>query len=294
MRDVCGALLMGLCGLLAACAGASDPLPATLSITQVPTVDTQQAELAGQTPTAVLLTTTVAVAAGEMIQPARQEEESEALSTAEPQTATPAVCSPLAGLPLAWLPEIVSQPFSPPRPGRDDGHPGLDLAFYNWRGYSDIQEWPVQAVLAGRVSLVAEDRPPFGNLVLVETPARLAPPAVVEGLPLAPGQSVYSLYAHLAAPSPLQPGDPIVCGEGLGFVGNTGFSGAAHLHLEIRIGEPGAALPGMGYYDTRTTAEERETYQRWRMSGEFVPIDPLAILLDAAPPADLTAATPDP
>lgn len=194
-------------------------------------------------------------------------------------SANPEVCSPLAGLPRSWLPEIISQPYSAARNGRDDGHPGLDLAFYHWRGHQDIRDWPVQAVLAGRVSLVAEDRPPFGNLVLVESAIEEIPTFLLPRFEPGNGQSVYILYAHLAEPSPLSPGDRLACGDPLGRVGNTGFSGAPHLHLEGRLGPAGAALAPLAYYDTRTTPEEREAYRRWRMSGEFEAFDPLPLLI---------------
>jgi len=46
------------------------------------------------------------------------------------------------------------------------------------------------------------------------------------------------MYAHLAEPSPLQPGDTVRTGQPIGLVGNTGNSSACHLHFEI-WGAPG-------------------------------------------------------
>ncbi len=46
------------------------------------------------------------------------------------------------------------------------------------------------------------------------------------------------MYAHLAEPSLLQPGEPVRTGQPIGLVGNTGNSSACHLHFEI-WGSPG-------------------------------------------------------
>jgi len=46
------------------------------------------------------------------------------------------------------------------------------------------------------------------------------------------------MYAHLAEPSPLQPGDTVRTGQPLGIVGHTGDASACHLHFEI-WGSPG-------------------------------------------------------
>jgi murein DD-endopeptidase MepM/ murein hydrolase activator NlpD len=41
------------------------------------------------------------------------------------------------------------------------------------------------------------------------------------------------MYAHLAEPSPLQPGDTVRTGQPIGIVGDTGDASACHLHFEI-------------------------------------------------------------
>lgn len=46
------------------------------------------------------------------------------------------------------------------------------------------------------------------------------------------------MYAHLAEPSPLQPGDSVRTGQPIGIVGDTGDATACHLHFEI-WGAPG-------------------------------------------------------
>jgi len=41
------------------------------------------------------------------------------------------------------------------------------------------------------------------------------------------------MYAHMAAPSPLKPGDTVRTGQPIGIVGSTGSSTACHLHFEM-------------------------------------------------------------
>ncbi len=56
------------------------------------------------------------------------------------------------------------------------------------------------------------------------------------------GQAVYALYGHLSAIS-VEAGQSVAAGDQIGAVGGTGIaSGGAHLHFEVRIGDP------MGYF----------------------------------------------
>ncbi len=166
----------------------------------------------------------------------------------------------------------------------------------------------MQAVLDGRTVLVLNDRFPYGNAVLVETPLDSLPPAWLDPLdlpsipetpqvrsaltcptPSAPPtwdfekRSLYLLYAHLLEPPALHPGDPVTCGGVIGAIGSSGNALNPHLHLEVRLGPSGARFPGMAHYDTGASPEEMAAYCEWRVSGGFLPIDPLLLFAGEQP-----------
>ncbi|MFZ6031577.1 MAG: M23 family metallopeptidase [Chloroflexota bacterium] len=223
-------------------------------------------------------------------------------ATLPPPLPTPtvfAVSSPLQGIVLEELPGILTQEFIQPRPGQDDGHYGVDYAFYHYGKRDSILGTPILSVLPGSVAAVLVDRPPFGHAVMVET--RLAdlpagwtswldlpplpdPLPVVDRVPCdlssvpellaLPGESIYTLYAHLNLTPTLQMGTTVSAGDVLGEVGNSGYSGNPHLHLETHVGPSGVAFGSLGFYETRTTETERKNYCLWRMSGVFRVFDP--------------------
>jgi murein DD-endopeptidase MepM/ murein hydrolase activator NlpD len=222
-----------------------------------------------------------------------------------------AVCSPLEDITLEELgqPDLLKNPFDPPRPGRDDGHHGADFAYWSRGARTTMQGLPVHAVLAGRVAGVLPDRPPYGNTVIIETPLEALPEALSESLlPLlpaaqptltpdsslfcppdpvlydAPRRSLYLLYAHLDTPSTLQAGQNVTCGQPVGQVGTTGKSVNFHLHLETRVGPSGAAFPTMAHYETSASPEEMSAYCTWRVSGLFQLVDPMALFPAALQP----------
>jgi murein DD-endopeptidase MepM/ murein hydrolase activator NlpD len=213
-----------------------------------------------------------------------------------------AVCSPLQGIALDELPQIVTNPFDPPRPGEDDGHQGVDLAFYRHGDQVGMLGLPVLSALPGKVAGTITNRPPYGNMLIIETPLEAVPPAWREILQLpepiptvAPPnltcpqkaafasldtdrRSLYLLYAHLYQPTPLKPGQAVACGEPVGGVGTTGNSVNPHLHLEVRIGPAGARFDGMAHYIGDATDQEMLNYCAWRVSELFQMIDPIRLL----------------
>lgn len=215
--------------------------------------------------------------------------------------------SPLQGITIPQLTEIVTNPLITPAPGLDDGHHGIDFSYYR-RGESiGITGLPVQAVLGGRVSAALTDTWPYGNVIIIESTLAEIPPQWVSllnlGLPITAIQpdnrltcpafdaspytqstqkSLYILYAHLLNPPQSSPGNWISSGEILGAVGNTGFSGNPHLHLEFRVGPSDVQFDQMAHYINTATQKEMVNYCLWRVSGVFQIIDPL-LLLNARP-----------
>ena len=182
------------------------------------------------------------------------------------------VCSPLEGELLSELGEIITQPFKTPRPANDDGHQGVDFAYYQRKNRDGIEGLPVLAALPGTVATVLGDRYPYGYTVIIETSLDLISPELIETFSMPqsaptvvpdprvncpPGEldfkldyskkSLYILYAHLQKPVLLQVGDTVACGQTIGQVGNTGWSSNPHLHFETRIGPAGARFESMAY-----------------------------------------------
>jgi murein DD-endopeptidase MepM/ murein hydrolase activator NlpD len=226
-------------------------------------------------------------------------------STQIPPTATitPAllVCSPLDGYSLDQMAGLVSNPFHPPPPGSDDPHQAVDLADRQPGSQVALAGRVVQAVLEGSVAAVIQDRFPYGNALLVETPLEGLPidlpaalgltepaPTPIPNLALncpevAPknwqsGQSLYLLYAHLQQAPDFRSGDPITCGQAIGFVGESGNALNPHLHLEVRLGPSGARFNSLAHYDNSATLEEMDNYCTWRVRGVFRLVDPMGLL----------------
>jgi murein DD-endopeptidase MepM/ murein hydrolase activator NlpD len=190
-----------------------------------------------------------------------------------------------------------------PQPGRDDGHPGIDLAFYRHGTRTTMLGLPIQAAMAGKVAASLPDRKPYGNLVIIEVPLDNVPKAwranlnwPTPGPALTPdarltcpqpltlptwntnARSLYMAYGHLNQPSALKAGDTVTCGQVVGEAGTTGASVNPHLHFEARLGPAGAVFTAMGHYDAHSTEAERNNYCLWRVSNWFQIVDPLKIL----------------
>jgi len=192
------------------------------------------------------------------------------------------LCSPLQGFALEELPEIVSAPYAPPPPGREERHHGVDFAFYQRGERASIEGVGVQTVLAGRVAAAIRDRFPYGNMVIVETPSAELSAELKRELQVGEGESLYLLYAHMAGEPEVEPGQAVPACFPLGSVGKSGNAGVAHLHFEARMGPAGAQFPGMAFYLAQTTQEERDNYTLWRTSGVFRHFDPLNLLTQSA------------
>lgn len=214
------------------------------------------------------------------------------------------ICSPLEGVSLSDLHGITSQSFKTPSAYLDDGHPAVDLAFFTFEGFPSMLGHPVQSILPGVVTQIVENRYPYGNMILIETPLDQLPDGVLtpssiptpipeenihlfnpcETNPLyskmvpfnwsESSRSLYTLYSHLQEKPDFEIGDNITCGQIIGAVGITGNSVAEHLHLEIRIGPSGAEFGSLAMYTSDATVEERYNYCIWSTSGRFQPIDP--------------------
>jgi murein DD-endopeptidase MepM/ murein hydrolase activator NlpD len=212
------------------------------------------------------------------------------------------VCSPLKEIVLSQIEKHIVNPYKPPHPGSDDPHQGVDIAILDKTNGYAIPGAPVQAILDGKVVLVIDDRFPYGNAILIETPLNQLPPGwfsylqiptPAPTLPPHPSltcpvsgffpnwddnkRSLYLLYAHMLEPSRFKPGDPITCGDTLGAIGESGNALNPHLHIEARVGPAGVVFPGLAHYETRARPEEMEAYCLWRVSGVFQLLDPMSI-----------------
>jgi murein DD-endopeptidase MepM/ murein hydrolase activator NlpD len=203
-------------------------------------------------------------------------------SPAPTATPGPSLCSPLAVQPLEKLSQIITQPFSMPRvladgTYKDDAHHGVDLGYYTRDG-KKFTGTLVLAAMDGKIAAVIHDRPPYGNMLMLETPFERIPPWVVASQKIPKGDSLYSLYAHLQNLQPLAIGQAIKCGQTLAETGLTGFTGGPHLHFETRWGPANTAFPEMAFYRADATPAELKNYTLWRMSGTFHLFDPMELL----------------
>ncbi|NMC45352.1 MAG: M23 family metallopeptidase [Chloroflexi bacterium] len=232
--------------------------------------------------------------------------------TALPPTATPipytGISSPLQNISLDELNSVDTNPFDPPPLGFDEPHQGIDYSYYRFENdlmtdSDGIEGLEVLSVLDGTVISVINDRMPYGNAIIIETPLNMLLPQWLAAMQipeiaatLVPdprhncpdlvndpswddsNRSLYFVYAHLLNPPQFSIGDAVKSGEVIGQVGNTGNSSNAHLHLELRLGPGGASFDSMAKYDTRASVEEMAAYCTWRISNRFELIDPNTVL----------------
>ena len=212
------------------------------------------------------------------------------LSTPEGTTVPPApsatafpvvdrLCSPLENVDLVDLPRLVSDGYRPPPKGSDERHQGVDFAYYHWRGKGPIEGTEIRSVLPGGVSVSEKDSFPFGNVVVIETQGERLPPEIREAFEVDDGYSLFALYGHMKAGSPLvELGEQVSACQTIGYVGKTGNTQAPHLHFETRIGPAGLRLDGFSLYIDTATEQEKKNYRLWSISGEYLTFDPLLLL----------------
>lgn len=211
------------------------------------------------------------------------------------------ICSPMEDVALDDLIEKITNPYFPPRAGSDDPHQGTDFAELQPGTEIALAGLTVHAVLEGEVAGLINDRFPYGNAILIETPldrldlAEEFFPTAIPTFDIIPAltcpsylgevtwseqnRSLYQLYAHLESLPNLAPGDHVRCGQILGAIGDSGNALNPHLHLEMRVGPGGARFQSMSHYDSSATIEEMALYCIWRVSGMFQTIDPLKVLV---------------
>lgn len=256
-----------------------------------------------QTPAIIPSTQTAAPTRTETMIPSQTATRIPATLTQQPTVTDVAyqVCCPLEEETFDSLRLILVNPLKIPPLGHDDGHHGIDFAYFRRGERESIQGIGVYALIPGKVVLTLENYIPYGYAILIETPLSYLTEPLQEKLltgyleipkdlvyqgqcptitppTMTNGMSVYHLYAHLEVRPTYQPGDAIKCGEQLGTVGNSGYSSNPHLHLETRLGPSGANFTTMAFYQTSYTEEQRANYCLWRMSGYYQLFDPFTLL----------------
>ncbi|MFC2054427.1 M23 family metallopeptidase [Chloroflexota bacterium] len=222
-------------------------------------------------------------------------------STEVEETSDLRICSPLQGKAITELTNTLFNPFNPPRSGRDDPHQGVDFAVQEY-GIA-ISGNPVQSMLDGHVAAVIDNRFPYGNALLIETPLEFLASQSVSGIYLptlsptiephpalncpqvspvpswnSEKRSLYLFYAHLKEPPSFQIDEAVECGQIIDQIGDSGNALNPHLHLEVRIGPSEARFGSMAHYSTSASPEEMSAYCTWRVREIFQLVDPIQLL----------------
>jgi len=188
------------------------------------------------------------------------------------------LCSPLGDTSLEELRLIVSERYRPPPAGSEARHQGVDFAYFRKFNRAAIEGAGIQSILTGQVAAAVVDSFPYGNMLILETPAGSLPEEIAGRIHIEEGESLYVLYAHMERPPSLSLGDHVEACQPVGTVGKSGNAGGAHLHLETRLGPAGSRFSGMAYYKAWATDEQKANYLLWRTSGTFKHFDPMLLL----------------
>jgi murein DD-endopeptidase MepM/ murein hydrolase activator NlpD len=224
--------------------------------------------------------------------------------TPSPTPSSVLISSPLQDYSIDELVDMISNLYNPPKPGSDDPHQGVDFSVVDPSlGYA-IKGPAVQAILSGNVVMVTNDRFPYGNSLLIETtyenlpnswkdfmvelpspelftsnPALTCPDGWDQPQANDDALSLFILYAHLANTVEWEVGDQIKSGDIVGLIGDSGNALAPHIHIEMRYGFSDRLMGNMAHYDVTANEEEMSNYCRWRVSGWYRLVDPMALLL---------------
>ena len=224
--------------------------------------------------------------------------------TPSPTISSVVISSPLQDYSIDELVDMISNLYNPPTPGSDDPHQGVDFSVVDpTMGYA-TKGAAVQAILSGNVVMVMNDRFPYGNSLMIETtfenlpsswkdfmvelpspdkfavnPALTCPEGWDQPQNSDEALSLFILYAHLADATEWEIGDQIESGEIVGLIGDSGNALAPHIHIEMRYGYSDSLKGSMAHYDVTAIEEEMSNYCRWRVSGWYRLVDPMALLL---------------
>ena len=272
--SVLGILLLTACASNTAEPQASPTIQITLEVKSTEPVETIPPPTATRTPTTII-----------------QNVDSPTPTSDATPIPSLQLCSPLEIHPLEELPEIIGDPYDPPRPGREERHHGIDFGYYHYQDRDSMLGEAVQSILPGTAASVLDGQYPYGNMLIVESTRSDLPGDLLDKLELTEEQSLYVLYAHLDQPPMVALGERVVACQELGVVGMSGNTDIPHLHIETRLGPAGQVFESMRFYDTSATQEELDSYVLWRTSGIFQHFDPLVIVGSETLPKETPQAT---